>query len=463
LPAGTSSSHCRRWRGGTGHEQRAASSSTGTTAAAPGCRISPAARRPEGGSSPDAQIDAAAEDRLAERRAPSVTIVRHARHSSTPVAAGRLRVPEPTWIATAGELARRRALDALDEIALDTEFVFERTFRPQLGLVQLATADEIALIDPVALPDLGAGTLLQAPQPRAGPRRRRRRRRAAARRRRPPRPLLDTQVAAAFGPRSALSYAALVEALTGVALGKHETRTDWLRRPLAREQLRYAAEDVEHLPAVAAELERRLTGLGRLAWALEDSEAMAEGVEGSSPRMPGGGSRGSSGCRRACAWWRALAAWRGASRAPRPARLPAARRDPGGAGPAATLTARDAVRLPGYDARRHAPTSRRGRPRRAGARGGGGRGRSGARRGTGCRSTGLGAGGDSAVVARRRALELSPELLLAPAARPPDRAGTAAPPRRASAASGASCSARALTRSAPASLPHVEAGDSKGA
>lgn len=92
----------------------------------------------------------------------------------------------------------------------------------------------------------------------------------------PPRALFDTQVGAAFtGLGAALSYAALVRELEGVELGKHETRTDWLRRPLSPEQLRYAAEDVEHLPALERELRSRLARLGRLGWAEQESRAAA--------------------------------------------------------------------------------------------------------------------------------------------------------------------------------------------
>jgi ribonuclease D len=181
-------------------------------------------------------------------------------------------IDRPETLAAAG--ARWR--DA-PEIALDTEFVFERTFRPRLGLVQVATADRIDLVDaapPAELAPLAAA--LASPGVRkvahaaAGDLAVLHRATGVA-----PRPLLDTQVAAAFcGLGSALSYAALVRELFGVELPKHETRTDWLRRPLLPEQLRYAAEDVEHLLPAAHELERRLEALGRLEWAREDSDAL---------------------------------------------------------------------------------------------------------------------------------------------------------------------------------------------
>jgi len=267
-----------------------------------------------------------------------------------------------TWIdrpdALAAAAARWHAADA--DVALDTEFVFERTYRPRLGIVQIAVAGEIALIDGVRLPDLSPlGPLL------ADPRRRKLLhsgsgdlpilRRAAGR---SLHGLLDTQIAAAFaGLGPSLSYAALVKLLLGIELAKHETRTDWLRRPLSPDQLRYAAEDVEYLPAVAADLEERLRVLGRLEWAIEDSAALAAN-DGDTPdpavawRRVKGIDRLNAASRAVA---RALAAWREreAERADlaRPfllrdeTLLALAKRD--------ALVPADAAALPGYDGRRH--------------------------------------------------------------------------------------------------------------
>ena len=192
-----------------------------------------------------------------------------------------------TWIDRPDALAAAAArwLAAADDVALDTEFVFERTYRPRLGIVQIAVAGEIALIDAVRIPDLSAlGPLLADPARRkllhsgSGDLPILRRAGGVALR-----GLLDTQIAAAFaGLGPSLSYAALVKTLLGVELAKHETRTDWLRRPLSPDQLRYAAEDVEYLPAVAADLEERLRVLGRLEWALEDSATLAT-LDGDTP------------------------------------------------------------------------------------------------------------------------------------------------------------------------------------
>jgi len=199
-------------------------------------------------------------------------------------------------------------------LALDTEFVFERTFHPRLGLVQVATPAGTWLVDPVALGDLSplSRGLAEAPMRtlHAG----QGDLQALARRgvRLTP-PLFDTQIAAALaGLGGGLSYQRLVAALLGVELGKHATRSDWLARPLSERQLTYAAEDVAHLVPVGEELRSRLDRLGRLAWALEDSARLL--ADAAAPPDPDDAVRrlGSLGhlSPRARASAAALAAWR---------------------------------------------------------------------------------------------------------------------------------------------------------
>ena len=267
-----------------------------------------------------------------------------------------------TWIDRPDALAAAAARwqTGAADVALDTEFVFERTYRPRLGIVQICVAGEIALIDAVRIPDLSAlGPLLAAPARRkllhSGSGDLPILRRAGGA---PLRGLFDTQIAAAFaGLGPSLSYAALVKTLLGVDLAKHETRTDWLRRPLSPDQLRYAAEDVEYLPAVAADLEERLRVLGRLEWALEDSATLAT-LDGDTPdpaaawRRVKGLDRLSTAARAVA---RLLAAWREreADRLDlaRPfllrdeTLLALAKRD--------ALSPADAATLPGFDPRRH--------------------------------------------------------------------------------------------------------------
>jgi ribonuclease D len=160
-------------------------------------------------------------------------------------------------------------------VALDTEFIRERTFYPQLALVQLAVPGEVLLVDPLvpgmdaALRPLlvdpavtkimhSASEDLQALQRGCGAL---------------PAPLFDTQVAAALaGLGAGLGYQKLVEQVTGVQLAKGETRSDWLRRPLSDSQREYAADDVRHLHAVHELLDAKLSELGRHAWRQADAE-----------------------------------------------------------------------------------------------------------------------------------------------------------------------------------------------
>jgi ribonuclease D len=271
-------------------------------------------------------------------------------------------VPAGLWIDRADALAAAvaRWRDA-PVIALDTEFVFERTYRPRLGIIQVAAGSEIALVDAVRLRDLSAlGPILGATGPRkvlhSGSGDLPILRRAAGT---VPTPVFDTQIAAAFaGLGAGLSYAALVKTLFGVELAKHETRTDWLRRPLSADQLRYAAEDVEHLPAAAELLEQRLVELGRLDWALEDAATLAA-IENDTPDPPLAWRRVKGLDRQPAAVRavaRALAAWREREAERLDLARPFLLRDETLVALARreTVTPQDVPTLPGYDPRRHA-------------------------------------------------------------------------------------------------------------
>jgi len=178
------------------------------------------------------------------------------------------------WVADSTILhARLAAWEGQPTVALDTEFIRERTFWAQLALVQLAVPGEIVLADPLA-PGIcavlgeffarkgitwlmhAAGEDLQALRVSCGV---------------VPEPLFDTQCAAALsGIGAGMSYQRLVEQVTGVALEKGETRSDWLRRPLSESQCRYAADDVRHLHAIHGDLSQRLAGLRRADWLAQE-------------------------------------------------------------------------------------------------------------------------------------------------------------------------------------------------
>lgn len=168
-------------------------------------------------------------------------------------------------------VARMRKASAL---ALDTEFVWEKTYYAQLGLVQAGLDDGTCfLIDAVALPDLSPlGEILadtkivkilhDAPQDLMILRR------ATGT---VAQTIFDTRLAAGFaGLPSTLSLGRLLEEVMGIHLAKAHTRADWRARPLAPEVLDYAADDVLHLPELAARLRKRARASGTEAWLDEE-------------------------------------------------------------------------------------------------------------------------------------------------------------------------------------------------
>lgn len=164
-------------------------------------------------------------------------------------------------------------------IALDTEFVRERTYYARLCLIQIATSDQLFCVDPLAIDDLSAlldvvydskivKVLHSARQDlevfydlRGAV----------------PAPVFDTQIAAALlGYEDQIGYAALVEQLVGIRLDKLHTRTDWSTRPLNKDQLDYAADDVRHLPTIYHQLAAKLNELGRSDWVSEECTRLTE-------------------------------------------------------------------------------------------------------------------------------------------------------------------------------------------
>lgn len=185
------------------------------------------------------------------------------------------------WIASARQLEDRLSPAPATAVALDTEFIREKTYYPQLALVQLAVEDAILLIDPLSvgsadpLQQLLRGPALKLMHSPSEDLQALKHRYGVL-----PRPLFDTQVAAALtGLGGGLGYQALIEKLLGVRLEKGETRSDWMRRPLSASQLDYAADDVVHLGAAHALLEARLQELGRRAWLEEECERQLQAAE----------------------------------------------------------------------------------------------------------------------------------------------------------------------------------------
>lgn len=161
-----------------------------------------------------------------------------------------------------------------DAVALDTEFVWERTYFPQLGLIQIALSnEECYLIDPIAITDLSPlGKLLSdrgvikilhdAPQDLSILQRAT----GAV-----PQNIFDTRLAAGFSNLPAtLSLANLIKELLDIDLAKNETRTNWTKRPLTDAQIDYALDDVRYLRAVRVLLLTRIIGPKIKSWLQEE-------------------------------------------------------------------------------------------------------------------------------------------------------------------------------------------------
>ena len=160
--------------------------------------------------------------------------------------------------------------------AIDTEFVWERTYAPGLCLVQIATAERLAVVDPIEgaplqpvaelMADPAVEKVMHAPSGDL----------AAFVLQHEVRPLgvYDTQLAAGFaGYGGTLSLERLLEAAIRVRLRHDEGFTDWQRRPLTPTQVEYAADDVRYLLDAADALRARLGSQGREAWVAEELEA----------------------------------------------------------------------------------------------------------------------------------------------------------------------------------------------
>lgn len=183
-------------------------------------------------------------------------------------------------------IANQEALQAFVErarsssvLAVDTEFLREKTYYAKLCLLQLATDEEVAIVDPFAVDDLSVlaplftdggivkllhagGQDLEIILREVGVL---------------PQHIFDTQIAAALlGYTQQIGYAALVHAECGVSLKKADSFTDWSRRPLSSSQLEYAADDVVYLPKLYESMRTALEKKGRLSWLEHDFEELCD-------------------------------------------------------------------------------------------------------------------------------------------------------------------------------------------
>ncbi len=224
--------------------------------------------------------------------------------------------PPPALIVTTDALdalCRRLAAEAF--VTVDTEFMRERTYWPELCVVQLAGAGEVAVVDAEA-PGLDLaplGRLLADPAVmkvfHAG---RQDVEIFVLKFGAVPTPIFDTQIAAmvaGFGDQ--VAYDALVAALAGGHIDKAHRFSDWSARPLSAAQIAYAAADVTWLRIVYERLRERLEQEGRLDWVGEEMAALADPATYSAdPQTAWERLRPRGGNRRYLGMLRALAAWR---------------------------------------------------------------------------------------------------------------------------------------------------------
>ena len=164
-------------------------------------------------------------------------------------------------------------------LILDTEFVREKTYRAKLCLIQIATDDIVACVDPIALPDITSLMEIVNDKNKL-------KILHAARQdyeiffdltNQLPQPLFDSQLAASLlGYGEQVGYAALVEKVLGVQLDKAHTRTDWSKRPLSEAQIRYASDDVVYLRELYPLLQKQLVEQGRENWLDEEFDALCQ-------------------------------------------------------------------------------------------------------------------------------------------------------------------------------------------
>jgi ribonuclease D len=172
-------------------------------------------------------------------------------------------------------------LQAIGRFAFDTEFVSEDTFEPVLCLIQVATRERLAVIDPLAVHDVRPfwdvvlDPAIEVVMHAAGEDLRICHIRTQAL----PQRVFDVQMAAGLAGLSyPLSLVNLVGQVLGISLAGSETRTDWRHRPLSTAQLNYALDDVRHLLELADHFTGRLAELNRTAWAEAEMADFIESI-----------------------------------------------------------------------------------------------------------------------------------------------------------------------------------------
>jgi len=168
-----------------------------------------------------------------------------------------------------------------ERVGIDTEFVSEDTYRPELCLVQVATEQGLAVIDPYPAGDLTKfwETLAEGKHLTIAHAAREEVNFSLTACGRPPAGVFDTQIAAGLcSTEYPSSYGAVVTKVLNQKAAKGEQRTDWRRRPLTDAQIDYALEDVRYLLPMHRALSRQLESLGRTSWLNDEMNAFLREV-----------------------------------------------------------------------------------------------------------------------------------------------------------------------------------------
>jgi ribonuclease D len=181
-----------------------------------------------------------------------------------------MAISESALVKTRGELSELcKILRQSSRIAFDTEFIPERTYSPELCLIQVATPEIVQAIDTIAVPHLNEfwSVLVETDAPVVVHAGRQEMEFCYAATQALPKKIVDVQLAAGFvGLGYPTSYTNLIQRILNVEVQSTETRTDWRRRPLTSQQIEYALDDVRYLLKSWDEIARRLDEQGRRTW-----------------------------------------------------------------------------------------------------------------------------------------------------------------------------------------------------
>jgi|APCry1669189534_1035231.scaffolds.fasta_scaffold10264_2 ribonuclease D len=178
------------------------------------------------------------------------------------------------------EISQSFLADSPEFVCIDTEFVRQTTYWPELGLIQIASLSEAVVIDPIPnnlslsplLPILRHHGIVKVFH--------------SGRQdmeifwmkfKELPSPIFDTQIAATFlGLGAGMGYERLVDNLLGIGVDKSSQHTDWLKRPLSKEQLKYALNDVLYMRQLYPLLLQQLKEKNRFEWMQDELDILTK-------------------------------------------------------------------------------------------------------------------------------------------------------------------------------------------